>query len=138
MILSPAVVTQFADAGRKLAQHKIQLLYIKESAVHHGRGANQTTPNTVCVGVVNYMYKPAVTSKLCGIVCTSIFTQFNYYYIYRLAVVSPYVGMVQKQDSGFNQCISVYISSLGNKIILTFKITLSSLMPAPVCNNYSI
>ena len=90
MISSPAVnVTQFADAGRKLAQHKIQLLYIEESAAHHGQGANQITANTVCVGVVNYMYKPAVTSKLRSIMCTSIFTQFNYYY--RLAVASLYV-----------------------------------------------
>ena len=95
MILSPAVVTQFADAGRKLAQHKIQLLYIKESAVHHGWGANQITPNTVWVWLITCINLQSHQSY--AALCVHLFSLSLITIIYRLAVVSPYVGMVQKQ-----------------------------------------
>ena len=64
MISSPAVVTQFADTARKLAQRKIQLLYIEESVAHHGRGGPIRLQQTLCVGVVNYTYKPMVIKAM--------------------------------------------------------------------------
>ena len=120
--------------------HSIRYNYCTSKKVWHtmDRGANQITANTVCGGVVNYVYKPAVTSKLQSIMCTSIFTQFNYYY--RLAVASLYVrdGPKNKIVAPINVLAFTYvISSLGNKIIFTFKSTSSSLMPAPVCSNCS-
>ena len=59
---------------------------------------------------------------------------------YGLAVVSPYVGMAQKQDGGSNQCINKHFHGdiIAREQILVSKTTEKLIEPVPVCSRVTI